>query len=168
MDVFRNPGTQREDQVVNRQSLFADCSSKWRVKGGRRKGECAHVQQALPLRVSPTGITTFSFCSLHPSSSPLYMHWNHPCTVAFSEILLGQSVISPDISWPPLPPPSSPLCTGIICGQVVISEIICYHWNSPSEFLDTSSVHFSISLYSLTLDGHEMIGGYGIWLEVRF
>ena len=53
----------------------------------------------------------------------LYMHWNHPCTVASSEILPGQFVISPDISWPPLPP-SSPLCTGIICGQVIISEII--------------------------------------------
>ena len=38
------------------------------------------------------------------SSSPLYVHWNHPCTVASPEILLGQSVISPDISWPPLPP----------------------------------------------------------------
>ena len=38
------------------------------------------------------------------SSSPLYVHWNHPCTVASSEILLGQSVISPNISWPPLPP----------------------------------------------------------------
>ena len=38
------------------------------------------------------------------SSSPLYVHWNHPCTVTSSEILLGQSVISPDISWPPLPP----------------------------------------------------------------
>ena len=38
------------------------------------------------------------------SSSPLYVHWNHPCTATSSEILLGQSMISPDISWPLLPP----------------------------------------------------------------
>ena len=77
-----------------------------------------------PVGTATKGITHWYYhIGLLLSSSPLYVHWNHPCTVASSEILPGQFVISPNISWPPLPP-SSPLCTGIICGQVIISEII--------------------------------------------
>ena len=134
------------------------------MKGQRRKEEKRMCM--CPVGTATKGITCWCYhAQLLLSSSPLYVHWNHLCTVASSEILLGQSVISPGLHSLP---PSSPLCAGIICGQVIISEIICYCWDSPSEFLDTSSICFSISLYSLTLDGHEVIGGYGIWLEVRF
>ena len=69
-----------------------------------------------PVGTATKGITCWYYhIQLLLSSSPLYVHWNHPCTVASSEILLGQSMIPPDISWPPLPP----------------SIISLVHWNHP-------------------------------------
>ena len=97
------------------------------------------------------------------SLSPLYVHWNHPCTVASSEILLGQSVISPNISWPPLPPSVISL---VRWNHPWTSRYFSYCWDSPSEFLDTPSVRFSVSLYSV--DGREMISKYSVWLEIGF
>ena len=157
VDVSRNPGTQRENQVVKRQSLSVDCSSKWRVKGGRRKGECAHVQQALPLRESPTGITTFSFCSLHLPCT---------CTEIICVLLLLQRYCWDNpwyhLTYPGLHslPLSSPLCTGIICGQVIISEIIPMTYilksvdhicgdlfQSNGELINSHLVNFDLMVY---------------------
>ena len=73
------------------------------MKGQRRKEERRTC--SCPVGTATKGIACwYYYVWLLLSSSPLYVHWNHLCTVASSETLLGQSVISLDISWPPLPP----------------------------------------------------------------
>ena len=119
------------------------------MKGQRRKKE--RRMCSCPVGTATKGIAHWYYhVWLLLSLPPLYMHWNYPCTVTFSEILLGQSAISPDISWSPLPPSViSLVCWNHLWDKLYFRD----YWNCPPEFLDTSSIHFSVSLYSL--DAHE-------------
>ena len=102
-------------------SQIVPANERSKEEGGRRKGEHAHVQWALPLRALPAGITMFGFCSLHLPCM---------CTGIICVLLLLQRHCWDNLwyhlTYPGLHslPLSSPLCVGIICGTSCISEII--------------------------------------------
>ena len=93
-----------------------------RRKEEKRTCSCpAGTALALPLRESPTGITMFGFCSLCLPCT---------CTGIIRVLSLLQRYCWDNLWYHPTYPglhslpPSSPLCAGIIRGQVVISVIV--------------------------------------------